>query len=554
MTISDRIRAAPIRSALLIAALLSIPCLWTPFLMDDLMHQQKLDAWVGSVQGMPGYSEAFGLPELYVFFGGDVEAQTRAIEQGAVPWWVLPELRISFLRPLSSLSLVVDRLIWGHWPGGYQVQNTLWWMLLITVYGMCWRRWLNPVILALALVGLAVDDSFFVASHWTANRNATVSLALGGLGLISHLRWREEGWRPGAVLAPVGLALGLAGGETALGYFGFVLAYELFGARTRRLVALVPAVLVGLGWLVVYSALDKGAYGSGIYVDPSREPLTYLSLLPGRMVLTLGSFFGSIPADVHVILPGHHPWLYGMAALVVAVAGWVLTRAWPELDEDTRHGLRWLLPGALLATLPPLATFPMDRLMLLPALGLWPALAVVIRHVWVRFGERQWWPGVLGPLLILRHFAMTPLMFVFGGVFFTQLGAVFEDQLEGMEQLPAEPSAAIIVHTSDFMVGVYLPMAAQAGGGSVRRWATWSLARSDHLLSRPDPRSLVLRTQDGVMLDSLFGRIFRGKEHELAMGEQVVLEGYTANVVETEDGALKAVRFEFEVPVTEAPF
>ena len=44
-------------------------------------------------------------------------------------------------------------------------------------------------------------------------------------------------------------------------------------------------------------------------------------------------------------------------------------RLWPHLEPAEKRALSWLVPGALLSLLPVLATFPMDRLLVLPSIG-----------------------------------------------------------------------------------------------------------------------------------------------------------------------------------------
>src|SRR5690349_18919480 len=50
--------------------------------------------------------------DLYTFAPGR-EGDRALMEQGVLPWWTDQELLISFLRPLSSLTMWIDQT---HWP------------------------------------------------------------------------------------------------------------------------------------------------------------------------------------------------------------------------------------------------------------------------------------------------------------------------------------------------------------------------------------------------------------------------------------------------------
>ena len=93
-----------------------------------------------------------------------------------------------------------------------------------------WHRF-GLACLALALLVFTLDSSHTWPVAWIANRNALVAAVPALLGLVAHLRWREQGWRPGLPLSMLGLGVGLLGGEAALGVFAYVGAYELVGAR-----------------------------------------------------------------------------------------------------------------------------------------------------------------------------------------------------------------------------------------------------------------------------------------------------------------------------------
>src|SRR5262249_41223914 len=132
--------------------------------------------------------------DVYHFLDGDPATTRRFYEHGPFPWWTLPELKLSFLRPLSGALLVADDRIFRHHPVGWHLHSLAWYFLLVVAAGLVLRRALAGRALVLALALFAVNDSHAMALAWIANRHSAVAVALALLGLWAHLRWREARW------------------------------------------------------------------------------------------------------------------------------------------------------------------------------------------------------------------------------------------------------------------------------------------------------------------------------------------------------------------------
>jgi hypothetical protein len=179
---------------------------------------------------MEGRIEGYGSApwRLYSFLSGDAERVHDAIEHGPVPWFAHPEAKVDFFRPLNSALLNVDYLVFGREAWGYRLQSCIWYAILVALFA----RVLGKSVMwsgtggRRAVVFLAPVLVAFSASHWqnvmyTASRWVLISAALSLLGLLAHLRWRREGWRPGR---PLSL------GACALAMLAYLLAFELMGA------------------------------------------------------------------------------------------------------------------------------------------------------------------------------------------------------------------------------------------------------------------------------------------------------------------------------------
>ena len=255
-----------------------------------------------------------------------------------------------------------------------------WNSALIVAATLLLRKSLGSVGPVAALLYL-LDDNRWMAVGWLSNRNAIVALSLGLFGLLAHLRWREDGWRAGAPLSLVLFAAALTAGEFGLGALIFLGSYELFGAPGRpveRARALAPALILGLCWAAFYQGSGYGASGSLVYIDPAREPGMFFAAALERLPILLGTALGPVPGEVATA----DPRLVGPAAALGALLSLGLALGlrlvWARLEDADRRGLRWLVPGGLLATAPVLATLPMGRLCLAIGLGAAAALGALV--------------------------------------------------------------------------------------------------------------------------------------------------------------------------------
>ncbi|HEX8440210.1 hypothetical protein, partial [Archangium sp.] len=291
--------------SLLAALVLALPTVWLGFFSDDFTHLLILE-------GFPSLASPY---DLFRFAGGDPEGLRRMIDQGPYPWWTLPELKLAFWRPLSSALAVLDHSLFGRNAVGYHLHSLAWYLGMVALFGALLRRFLPGTVAALALFLFAIDGAHFLVAGWIANRNALVAAVPTLFGVWMHLEWREAR-RPWALpLSLLGLAVGLLGGETALGVFAYLLAYEVLGARDgvkERARALAPVALLGLVYLGVYKRLGYGASGSGSYVDPVGEPGRYLLAALGRVPALLGGLVLEVPADLWALSTGVRPMLVGV--------------------------------------------------------------------------------------------------------------------------------------------------------------------------------------------------------------------------------------------------
>jgi hypothetical protein len=540
--------------SLLAALVLTLPTAWLGFVSDDFTHLLILEGQL-----------ALGSPyDLFRFAGGDVAGLKRMMDEGPYPWWTLPELKLAFWRPLSSALANLDYRLFGRDAVGWHLHSLAWYLGMVALYGTLLRRLLPGALGALALFLFAIDGAHFLVAGWIANRNAMVASVPALFGLWMHLEWRE-GRRPRALpLSLAGLAVGLLGGETALGVFAYVLAYELIGSPggvKERLRAIAPAALLGLAYLGVYKLRGYGAYGSGSYLDPVGEPGRFLASALVRVPVLLGGLVLEVPADLWIAGEQVRPVLVGVGLLGLGLLGLLVRAAWPSLSEDERRHCRWLFLGAALSLLPVAATFPSNRLLLVPGLGGSVAVAMVLVYAW-RSRARGWRPrGVAAgaAVLALMHLVLAPLLWPLMTLAIRQIRARTEPVLQTLEReldYQRLPKQRLVVFPMPVpSVAMYVPMfMATRGMPKPLAWWQMSLSPEPHVLTRTGPESLELSLTRGQFLTSEFEAVFRGSSHPLRQGAQVKLKGMTVTVLDADDKGPTRLGFTFDRPLEDSSF
>lgn len=543
----------PVHLALLLGALFCVSALGMPFWCDDWVQLLLIEDELGLREPVAMLTTSkhdfLGLFNAFQFFGHGPEQMRQAIAHSELPWWTSPQIRLSFWRPISSALLLLDYKLFGPNPAGFHLHSMLWYVALCGAVGGVFRRSLGGLA-ALAAALYAIDDVHWLPMAWIANRNALVAAVPALLGLLAHLRWREEAWRPGALLGPLGLALGLLGGEVALSVLAFFLSYELFagrGGRGERLRALAPVSLVFLAWAAAYRLGGFGGGGSSLYVDPLRQPWQFLTLAPQRALILVGSALGGLPAEASVATPAAAPVAAGYGA-TCAVAAALMTRlCWGQLDPLERRGLRWLVPGALIGLVPVLATFPLDRLLLVPGMAASALVAVALRAGWrgLRGGEARVARLALLPALV--HLVSPPLVCAFQR-------SVFANELELMDGLYArafpDPAAlprqhVVMICASDMTIGLYLPAASlQQRRPIPASFDVLSAAQVDHRVTRTGERTLEIELVNGGLDRAFLTRLTMDLQHPFAPGDRVKLVGGEIEVLEVGKEGPNKLRFE----------
>ena len=529
------------RWILLAATLVSLPALGLGFVIDDYFH-----VWLVEGGGLPAALE------LFTFSDGDPTNNALRREEGPYPWWTLDELRLKFLRPLSGFTHWLDYQLFGRWTLPMHLHSVAWHLGVVAVATAALRRLLPVGVAGLAAVLFAVDDAHALPALWLANRNALVAFGIALAGVLAHLRWRQDGWTPGALLGPLLLGLGLLGGEPALGAFAYLGAYELVGRDeplAARAQALLGPVAVGAAWVVAYKLGRFGAWGSGIYLDPTAQPVDWLMAAPMRLLAEAGNLLASVPIDFWMLLPELQPVIVGSGVLAVLVTAAIVKLAWPSVPAETRRGLGVLLLGSLLSLLPVISTFPSARLLLAASLGSAALVAAVIVAAWEARGRLL---VAAAGLLSFVHGVWSPAGWWLQAWVVDTLD---EGLVEASLELPLDDDVVAeqyvsVVAPPDPMISIYAGLLwihhGRTGG---RAWWPLSMSTNTHRVRRTAADAFELTWVDGPMLTTVYEQLFRDPTHPLLAGERIELDHFTVEVLADDGTWPTKARFTYDRPL-----
>lgn len=370
-----------------LAILLTLPSLWTGFILDDYLHRAVL-------LRLPGFD--IDPLQMFSFVNGDPD---RAGEPRlfALPWWAAEDLKLSFWRPAASLTHILDYALWPDALWLMHLHSVLWYAALAVVVGFLFRPFFEVKWQAgLAAFVYAASHTHAMPVFFLANRNALLSVFFGALALLLHHRRRKRGGASAAVLAPIALLLGLLSNEGAVAACGYLFAYALFidtGTLRKRALSLAPYVVVVLVWRIFYQLHGYGAWASEAYIDPLASPVKFLNAVVLREPMYLFSQWFIAPTDFSRLVSSAALLKWRLFAVGFLVLLSIVL--FPLLRRDA--AARFWCAGMVLSLIPSCAVFPMDRMLLYSGIG----GAALLTQLLVALYKRELFP----PKARIRRFA-----------------------------------------------------------------------------------------------------------------------------------------------------
>jgi hypothetical protein len=531
--------------ALAIAVVL--PCLGSGFFSDDhamlgalRLHLDVLPPWW----------------DLYRFTPNDQSQVPPLIGQGLFPWWTSTTLHLHLVRPLASALLALDYALFGASPLPYHLHSLLWFAALLFAVRALFRRLLPPETATIALFLYAVNDAVGAPAVWISARHGLVAAAPAVLGLVAHVRARTEGWRPGRWLAPLGLALGLLGSETALGVVAFVIAFDLFGpvagSLADRIARAAPIAALAMAYLGLYALAGGGVRGSGGYLDPFGAPLAFVVAAGARVPALLGDALLGLPAEL--LTAGFVGPAVAGGLIAIAIVGLLWRGVAPLASPEERAAVRWTLAGAVAALLTTVGAFSGGRLLLVPNLGFAILLATILRRGFAA-GRAALARRIGAGLLAFLHVVFVPLALFGNEHNLVAMARGTEVAAHDGAREAAGAKNVFIAAGSDPMTTVYAHFVL-IGEGAPDAMACWSWldgAKADTRITRVAPDVLAVEPVGTTFLRGSFEGVYRSPDLAMHDGEEVKQCGTTIRVAAMTDGHPSRIEVAFGAPLESTP-
>lgn len=545
------------------------PVLWRGWgLTDDTLQRTMLLS-----STLPGV-----LAGQFRFLGPD--RNTQLMDVGILPWWTLASARVSFFRPLASLTHWLDYQLWPDSSFLMHFHNLLWYGGLCGLVTFAYRRFMGKgAVSGLAALLFAADITHLSCVASLAGRNSLMTLLFGVLALLCHDRWRRQGRRAYFLLALLSLLLALLSAEAGLAIVAYLFSYAVCldrGTWRQKLGSLIPYGLLIAIWRFVYQCLGYGASGSGFYIDPGRELLRFaINALENGPVLLLGQWIVLEPGMYALLSPWGSLVFWLVSVLALVLVGKLLL---PLLRQD-RVARFWAL-GMVLAVVPICAvSLPNGRLLTFVGLGAMGLMARFIVTVLGRSGalfERRIWQTsacTLAVILVGIHAVLSPLLLMVSHTAFDS----FFGSTTDLGVLPgAKRRDVVIVNVPSPGNMIYiLGQRATYGESDLAHIRALAPGYDSVTVKRVDVRTLAVRPEHGYLASSgvrgnprrvfplvhpAYGYrygdgLFRSEAHPMDLGQRVELTGMVAEVTAlTDDGRPAEALVQFATPLEDSSF
>ncbi|MFH0907915.1 MAG: hypothetical protein V1929_04065 [bacterium] len=547
-------RRIPLAAFLVIAAalLLHAPSLGHGFEYDDFIHQYLLRYAMDWPDAGP-----WRLYDYSYWVHASRDHATTVL----APWWVSPDFKLSFFRPLSSLSIWADYQLYHGWAPGYHATNLAAFALLLLLTFQLFLELGVPRRAALwALAFLAFNGNHALLVGWIANRNEVLASLLTVAMMISLCRHGRMGGRARLAAAAVLFLCACMAKESGLiglplaGLYLFTIqappsARGVF-ARCSHVARSPVAWVFGLVTVVYLTGYVLAGHGSfsANYATPLHRSGAYFARMASLLPLATGSLFFGIATDVVFTRPQLHVPVLALSSalfLLLLRIGWRWLRAVPAA---------WFAAGWVVAALVPMAGVTLsDRLLMSASIGSSLAMGLLMHELggWggVRGNLRERWPGLL--------FVVTGLLVaipagLLRGEMFHRMAAADRSAISAMDidrRAGASPTVVLLNSPSSLLALTMSPTWAVTHDDPATPIYMLNIARRPVTFLWEDPQSVVMRAGDPPLLAHRYERVFHTREEPPQAGTVFETPAFSATVLQTGSEGIRSVRFAFKQPL-----
>ena len=558
------------------AVVMMLPALKTGLMVDDLI--QRIPQLKPS-QIPPGLYRTGAVPDntgklsavLFETFGfpRDREHWKAGRNYGVLPWWLSDETKGSLWRPFTALTHWFDYRLFPDSPVLMHAHNIAWFAAVIFLTTVIYRKVIGPTWVAgLAALMFVLDSNTYFPVMFVANRGFIVALCFGLLCFYMHHKWRSTNSTFAAVLSVIFLSLSLLSNEAGVSTFAFILAYTLVLDKSpwpKRLLSLLPAILVIVIWRIIYQSLGYGISGLGAaYLDPGYEPLKFLHHLPAYITAIVAGQLSSLPPDI--MMAFNAQWHRNISLFYAVFATAVVLLLLPLILKNTLARF-WFAVMVLAAA--PIVAAPMGKNFGFVAIGAFGLIAVFADDL---IKNRSWLPAsrlykypawVFCIILLIAHIPLaafsrytTPKV----------LPAVFGKMANtgGLNKVSLSSDSDIVIVNAPCQLSVsIMPFNAayydRPIPKSIRALAPAYTALE---IERTDEKTLVIRSKENNIFTSVqssplhFSHTFATADRlfyssrMFEKSRRFVLEGLTVEILALDNNNLpKELAFTFDVPL-----
>lgn len=528
-----------------------MPSLFIGFQLDDFIARYVYSNLEGAREVYRVLVAGYGLTN------GNPADMLWQIEHGYAPWWADLELILAMFRPVSQVTHMLDVRFWPNNAFLMHAHSLLWLAALVCAALRMYRNVLGALIGGLAGLLFAVDHTHGLPVGFISNRHTLIAAAFGALCLERHFRYRSSGDRSAQVVAWMAYLLALLAGESSIAVAGYLVSYAIFvedGGIVKRASTMAPYVLITLVWRMAYGMAGYGARGSGLYIDPVREPVRFLlAMLERGPILVLGQFLLP-PAEAYVVASETFARVILTCAVIFCVA---FSITLVPLLRRNRIARFWAA-GFCFALIPAGTTYPHNRQLLFASFGAM-ALVAQLWHLFVVelkgrvLSRRLLFSAGLSALIFGGHLLISPLAMPLA-----TYGVAFAAPLKrGITAVGPEIAGrdAVFITAPDYFSVKLIQLARRVERQPLpRRWRVLSFGPQRVVVYRANERTLEIDYEGGI-LGSPFMELYRDRRKRMKRGDRVQLQGLSIEVLEvTGDGRMSRARFEFDTPLDEPRF
>ena len=540
-----------------LAGILMIPSLQIDFFMDDY-HFLEIHEKSFPIKAANGED----IVNPFTIFSGDLQINKTFTEYGFVPWWTQKDLKMAFWRPLSAALSKLDFLLFGYSAIAHHIHSILWLIAYTITIGIILRHILPLRIAGLAVLIVALNEAHTIPVTWLAYRNSFISIVPALWGLWCHLRWREKNWNMGLPLSILLFTVGLLGGETALGILPYIVFYELLGHKKQlkdRFIGILPCFLVFISYLTIYKIFNFGTFGSGLYLDPMSEPISYIIAASGRIpALLADAFTGFFLSESWMLLPEFRPLQISIGIISVIVFVSLLHKSSSAQNVKTEKlTLRWLTAAAFISLLPVAASLPRGGGLLSAGLGFSAGIASITIYLWQisksqvkKLVFKKWIIVISGTAIVLVHLVLSPLISIGLQIDIAKQSKIAVEAAQKVTQTESDATRdhiLLLAPNYPIEVAFYMPLIQRHYSKiPIQSWRILSLAPFNHTFLRTDSNIIQMSVVNGELLSTMLEQLFRSPLTAFKIGEKIPAGFLTVEIIEIGSSGPTTVNFHFD--------